>query len=91
MAGLTDRGVGASLSRIKTRLTRSLTRELIPPSSPFLPETTDIALEEGMVINIEVALVGRGFGVIQIEHTMVLRRGGYDAIIHQPTELLTLG
>lgn len=59
-------------------------------SSPFLPETTDIALEEGMVINIEVALVERGFGGIQIEYTLVLQSDGYKPIIPQQRELLTI-
>ena len=62
-----------------------------PLSSPYLPETTDIPLEENMVINIEVALVERGFGGIQIEHTLVLCRGGYEFIIPQRRDLVQIG
>ncbi len=60
-------------------------------SSPYLPETTDIPLEENMVINIEVALVERGFGGIQIEHTLVLCRGGHEFIVPQSRELVSIG
>lgn len=60
-------------------------------SSPYLPETTDITLEENMVINIEVALVERGFGGIQIEHTLVMRPGGYEFIIPQSRDLVRIG
>ncbi len=62
-----------------------------PLSSPYLSETTDIPLQENMVVNIEVALVERGFGGIQIEHTLVLRRGGYEFIVPQNRELVSIG
>jgi Xaa-Pro aminopeptidase len=62
-----------------------------PLFSLFLPETTDIALEENMVINIEVALVERGFGGIQIEHTLVICPQGYKPIIPQLRELVAIG
>lgn len=59
-------------------------------SSPFLPETTDIPLEASMVINIEIALVELGFGGIQIEHTLVLKDGGFDFIVPQERELVKI-
>lgn len=59
-------------------------------SSPFLPETTDIPLERDMVINIEVSLVELGFGGIQIEHTLVLKGGGFDFIVPQARELVRI-
>jgi len=59
-------------------------------SSPFLPETTDIPLEEKMVINVEIALVELGFGGIQIEHTLVLKSGGFEFIVPQERELVRI-
>jgi Xaa-Pro aminopeptidase len=59
-------------------------------ASPFLPETTDIPLEPNMVFNIEVALVELGFGGIQIEHTLVLKDGGFDFIVLQERELIRI-
>ncbi|MGH7774229.1 MAG: M24 family metallopeptidase, partial [Candidatus Binatia bacterium] len=59
-------------------------------SSPFLPETTDVPLEENMVVNIEVALVELGFGGIQIEHTLVLKNGGFEFIVPQERELIRI-
>ena len=59
-------------------------------SSPFLPETTDVPLEEKMVINVEVALVELGFGGIQIEHTLVVTRDGFDFIVPQKRELIAI-
>ena len=59
-------------------------------SSPFLPETTDVPLEEKMVINVEVALVELGFGGIQIEHTLLVKRAGFDFMTRQKRELLVI-
>jgi len=59
-------------------------------SSPFLPETTDIPLEENMVINVEIALVELGLGGIQIEHTLVLKNGGFEFIVPQERELVRI-
>lgn len=67
--------------------------EFGPPkalASPFLPETTDIPLEENMAINVEVALVELGFGGIQIEHTLVLKDGGFEFIVPQERELIRI-
>ena len=59
-------------------------------SSLFLPDTTDVPLEEKMVINVEVALVELGFGGIQIEHTLVVNRDSFDFITPQKRELIAL-
>lgn len=61
-----------------------------PLSSPFFPATTDVPLERDMVVNIEVALVELGFGGIQIEHTLVLRNGGFEFIVPQERELVRI-
>jgi len=59
-------------------------------SSPFLPETTDVPLEEKMMINVEVALVELGFGGIQIEHTLLVRKNGFDFITAEKRELMVI-
>ncbi len=59
-------------------------------SSPFLPETSDVALEENMVINVEIALVELGFGGIQIEHTLLIVKNGFEFLTAEPRGLLPL-
>ena len=59
-------------------------------SSPFLPETTDVPLEENMVINVEVALVELGFGGIQIEHTLLITGNGFEFMTAEPRELIAV-
>jgi Xaa-Pro dipeptidase len=60
-------------------------------SSPFLPETSDVALQENMVINVEVALVELGMGGIQIEHTLLIKKDGFEFITAEPRGLIALG
>jgi Xaa-Pro dipeptidase len=59
-------------------------------SSPFLPETSDVPLQQNMVINVEVALVELGMGGIQIEHTLLIKKDGFDFITAEPRELIAL-
>ena len=59
-------------------------------SSPFLPETSDVPLQENMVINVEVALVELGMGGIQIEHTLLINKDGFDFMTAEPRELIAL-
>jgi Xaa-Pro aminopeptidase len=58
---------------------------------PFLPETSDVPLQENMVINVEVALVELGMGGIQIEHTLVIKKDGFEFLTAEPRELIALG
>jgi Xaa-Pro aminopeptidase len=60
-------------------------------SSPFLPETSDVPLQENMVINVEVALVELGMGGIQIEHTLLIKKDGFEFLTAEPRELIPLG
>ncbi len=60
-------------------------------SSPFLPETGDVPLQENMVINVEVALVELGMGGIQIEHTLLIKKAGFEFMTTEPRELIPLG
>lgn len=59
-------------------------------SSPFLPETSDVPLQENMVINVEVALVELGIGGIQIEHTLLIKKDGFEFMTAEPRELIAL-
>ena len=59
-------------------------------SSPFLPETSDVPLQENMVINVEVALVELGMGGIQIEHTLLIKKDGFEFMTAEPRELIAL-
>jgi Xaa-Pro dipeptidase len=59
-------------------------------NSRFLPETTDVPLVENMVINVEVALVELGTGGIQIEHTLVIKKDGFEFITAEPRELIQI-
>jgi Xaa-Pro dipeptidase len=59
-------------------------------TSPFLPETSDVPLQEDMVINVEVALVELGMGGIQIEHTLHITKHGFDFMTAEPRDLVRL-
>ena len=59
-------------------------------ASPFLPETTDVPLEENMMINVEVALVELGFGGIQIEHTLLVTQSGFKFITVEKRESVAI-
>jgi Xaa-Pro aminopeptidase len=59
-------------------------------SSPFLPETSDVPLEENIVINVEVALVELGFGGIQIEHTLLITKNSFEFMTAEPRHMLPI-
>ena len=59
-------------------------------SSAFLPETSDVPLQENMVINVEVALVELGMGGIQIEHTLRIKKNGFEFMTAEPRDLITI-
>lgn len=50
-------------------------------SDPFLPETTDVPLPEGAVINLEVPAGEFGWGGMQVEVSLVVKRSGFDYLI----------
>ena len=94
--GIAQGGIAASKDFVGHTIgieAREFPFELAAPkklSSPFLPDTTDVPLEENMVINVEVALVELGFGGIQIEHTLVVKKDGFDFITPQKRELIAI-
>ena len=59
-------------------------------SSPFLPASTDVPLQEKMMINVEVALIEMGFGGIQIEHTLLVKKNGFEFITAEKRELIAI-
>jgi Xaa-Pro aminopeptidase len=59
-------------------------------SSPFLPDSTDVPLEEKMMINVEVALIEMGYGGIQIEHTLLVTKSGFEFITAPARELMEI-
>jgi Xaa-Pro aminopeptidase len=58
--------------------------------SRFLPETTDVPLQQNMVINVEVALVELGMGGIQIEHTLLIKKDGFEFLTAEPRDLMPI-
>ena len=50
-------------------------------SDPFLPETTDVPLPEGAVVNLEVPAGEFGWGGMQVEVSVVVKRSGFDYLI----------
>jgi Xaa-Pro aminopeptidase len=43
-----------------------------------------------MVINIEVALVELGMGGIQIEHTLLIKKDGFEFMTAEPRDLIVI-
>lgn len=60
-------------------------------SSRFLPESTDVPLQDKMMINVEVALIELGYGGIQIEHTLLVKKDGFEFITAEKRELIAIG
>jgi Xaa-Pro dipeptidase len=52
-------------------------------------ETTDLRLEEGMVINIELPYYELGLGGLQLEETLVVRDGGFELLTTASRDLKT--
>jgi Xaa-Pro aminopeptidase len=50
-------------------------------TDPFLPETTDIPLPEGAVINLEVPAGEFGWGGMQVEVSLVVKKRGFAYLI----------
>ena len=56
-------------------------------SSPYLPETTDIPLEENTVLCIENPCQIFGLGGTQIEQTVIVKKNGYELLTKQDRKL----
>jgi len=57
-------------------------------TSPFLPGTYDLQVEEGMVISIEVPYGELGLGGFQIEYTLLVRKDGCEKLYPHERELV---
>jgi Xaa-Pro aminopeptidase len=57
-------------------------------TSPFLPGTYDLPVEEGMVINIEVPYGELGLGGFQVEYTLLVRKDGCEKLYPHERELV---
>lgn len=57
-------------------------------TSPFLPGTYDLPVEEGMVISIEVPYSELGLGGFQIEYTLLVKKDGCAKLYPHERELV---
>lgn len=63
---------------------------IYPYDPPSIRPTTHTLLEEGMVINIETPYYEMGLGGIQIEDTVLVKKGGFEYLTSLSRELRTL-
>lgn len=63
-------------------------RQPVKSTSPFLPGSYDIPIEENMVINVEVPYSALGFGGLQIEYTLLVTKNGCEKLYPQERVLL---
>lgn len=61
-----------------------------PYEPPFLTETSDDILEEGMVVNVETPYYEMGLGGIQLEDTIMVTSDGYRPLTKSSRELLVI-
>ena len=61
-----------------------------PYEPPFLTETSEDILEEGMVVNVETPYYEMGFGGVQLEDTIVVTNDGYRPLTKLNRDLLVL-
>jgi len=61
-----------------------------PYEPPFLTETSEEILEEGMVVNVETPYYEMGFGGVQLEDTIVVTNDGYRPLTKSNRDLLVL-
>lgn len=57
-------------------------------TSPFLPGTYDLPVEEGMVISIEVPYGELGLGGFQVEYTLLVKKDGCEKLYPHHRELV---
>ena len=50
-------------------------------SDPFLPDTTDVPLPERSVINLEVPAGEFGWGGMQVEASLIVKKGGFEVLV----------
>ncbi|MFC1816803.1 M24 family metallopeptidase [Thermodesulfobacteriota bacterium] len=59
-------------------------------NDPFLPATTDVPMEAGMVVNLEASHHELGWGSVSVEYTLVVTEHGYEHIIPSEQILYSL-
>jgi len=60
----------------------------VKATSPFLPGTYDLPVEEGMVISIEVPYAELGLGGFQVEYTLLVKKEGCATLYPHERELV---
>lgn len=60
----------------------------VKATSPFLPGTYDLPVEEGMVISIEVPYAELGLGGFQVEYTLLVKKDGCAKLYPHERELV---
>jgi Xaa-Pro aminopeptidase len=60
----------------------------VKATSPFLPGTYDLPMEEGMVINLEMPYSELGLGGVQIEFTLLVNKDGCEKLYPHTRELV---
>jgi Xaa-Pro aminopeptidase len=61
-----------------------------PYEPPFLTETSEDILEEGMVVNVETPYYEMGLGGVQLEDTIMVTADGYRPLTKSPRGLLVV-
>lgn len=57
---------------------------------PFLPNTTNVPMEPGMVVNLEASNHELGWGTVQVEYTLAVTDKGHDHLVTPDQRLLSL-
>ncbi len=57
---------------------------------PFLPNTSNIPMEPGMVVNLEASNHEAGWGTVQVEYTLAVTDKGHEHLINPDQQLFTL-
>ena len=60
----------------------------VKATSPFLPGTYDVPIEEGMVISIEFPYGELGLGGFQVEYTLLVKKDGCEKLYPHTRELV---
>jgi len=60
----------------------------VKATSPFLPSSYDLPMEENMVINIEIPYSELGLGGVQIEYTFLVKKDGCEKLYPHNRELV---
>ena len=59
-------------------------------NDPFLPSTTNVPMEPGMVVNLEASSHEMGWGNVQVEYTLAVTENGHEHLITPEQKLFSL-